>query len=111
MGNRNRSAFGNLFFEIGDDRTVATEHIAKASGNELGTIGILLDEGFEERLYISAIRLLAPMILVGLTALSVEIITNRFTPYLTAISAIFLVPITFARTASLGWDSISGTCL
>ena len=52
--------------------------------------------------YISAIRLLAPMILVGLTALSVEIITKRSTLYLTAISAMFLVPNTFACMASPG---------
>ena len=37
---------------------------------------------------ISQSRLLAPMMLVGLTALSVEISTNFFTPYLAAATAV-----------------------
>ena len=38
-------------------------------------------------MYISAMRLVAPMTLVGLTALSVQIITKGSTPYLSAASA------------------------
>ena len=61
--------------------------------------------------YISAIRLEAPITLVGLTALSVEIITKRSALYLIAMSAIFFVPNTLARMAWVGKSSISGTCL
>ena len=60
---------------------------------------------------ISQILLVAPMTLVGLTALSVEIITNLPTPYLSAIFATFHVPTTLFLTASFGLSSISGTCL
>jgi len=51
------------------------------------------------------------MTLVGLTALSVEIITNFFTPYFTLRSAMILVPNTLLWMASLGLSSIMGTCL
>ena len=51
------------------------------------------------------------MTLVGFTALSVEIITNLYTPYFNAMSATLRVPITLARMASEGLISIIGTCL
>ena len=60
---------------------------------------------------ISQIRFVAPITLVGLTALSVLIITNFLTPYLSAILATFHVPTTLFLTASSGLTSISGTCL
>ncbi|MNN28456.1 hypothetical protein D3C81_1420270 [compost metagenome] len=60
---------------------------------------------------ISHILLEAPIILVGLTALSVEISTNLFTPALSAHSATFKVPKTLFLIASDGLSSIKGTCL
>ena len=57
-------------------------------------------------------RLLAPITLVGLTALSVEINTNRAAPTEPAIRAQFSVPRTLVRNASISLsDSIRGTCL
>ena len=53
----------------------------------------------------------APITLVGFTALSVETITKRFTPYSTDKSATFLVPNTLANIACGGKSSIKGTCL
>ena len=61
--------------------------------------------------YISASRLVAPITLLGFTALSVEIMMNFFTSYFSAISAMMLVPKTLVRTASHGYFSIMGTCL
>ena len=61
--------------------------------------------------YFSAIRLLAPMTLLGLTALSVETITNFFTLNSQAKSATFLVPSTLVCMACEGFSSIKGTCL
>ncbi|MNI74937.1 hypothetical protein D3C73_1310530 [compost metagenome] len=61
--------------------------------------------------YISAIRLVAPITLVGLTALSEEINTNRSAPYLSAQSATLRVPKTLFLMASAGLRSIRGTCL
>ena len=60
---------------------------------------------------ISASLLEAPMILVGFTALSVEIRTNLLLPYLSAHSATFKVPNTLFFIASIGLCSIKGTCL
>ena len=60
---------------------------------------------------ISQRRLEAPMMLVGLTALSVEIRTNFLTPALDAATAVLYVPITLFLIASFGLSSISGTCL
>ena len=60
---------------------------------------------------ISQIRLLAPMIFVGFTALSVEIMTNRRTPLIAAAWAVLKVPKTLFLIASVGLSSISGTCL
>ena len=61
--------------------------------------------------YISARRLQAPMTQAGLTALSVEIITNASTPLSMASSTRVLVPKTLFLTASPGLASIIGTCL
>ena len=51
------------------------------------------------------------MMLVGFTALSVEIITNSCTPYSSASSANCRVPSTLFLIASPGLYSIIGTCL
>ena len=51
------------------------------------------------------------MMLVGFTALSVEISTNFFTPYLAAAVAVLYVPSTLFLMASLGLSSMRGTCL
>ena len=60
----------------------------------------------------SASLLLAPMTLVGFTALSVEISTKRAAPIAAATRAAFMVPKTLVRNASISLsDSISGTCL
>ena len=56
-------------------------------------------------------RLVAPMMLVGATALSVEIRTKRSTPAPSAASTSVRVPTTLLVTASSGCSSISGTCL
>ena len=61
---------------------------------------------------ISARRLLAPMTLVGFTALSVEIRTNSPTLLAAAARATVKVPCTLLRTACHALaPSISGTCL
>ena len=60
---------------------------------------------------ISQIRLVQPITLVGLTALSVESWTNRSTSCSLALVSRFLVPSTLFFTASAGLISISGTCL
>lgn len=59
----------------------------------------------------SAILLVAPMMLLGFTALSVEIIKKRSAPKSMAVSATVRVPRTLFRIASLQLDSIMGTCL
>ncbi len=58
----------------------------------------------------SANRFVAPMMFVGLTALSVEISTN-VAPYCTAASATLRVPKTLFCTAWHTCASIIGTCL
>ena len=60
---------------------------------------------------ISQIRFVAPMMFVGLTALSVEIRTNFLTPASAAAFAVLYVPITLFLIASFGLSSIRGTCL
>ena len=52
-----------------------------------------------------------PMIVFGLAALSVETSTNRLAPCSTATSASVRVPSVLLRTASIGFASISATCL
>ena len=59
----------------------------------------------------SQIRLEAPMILVGRTALSVEISTIFSALKRSAAFATRYVPSTLFLIASLGLSSISGTCL
>ena len=51
-------------------------------------------------MYISAMRLEAPITLVGFTALSVDTITKRPIPYFTERSEMILVPKTFILMAS-----------
>ena len=60
---------------------------------------------------ISAMRLVAPIMLLGLTALSVEIMTNRSAPKFTAARAASRLPVTLFITASQALLSIKGTCL
>ena len=56
-------------------------------------------------------RLLAPMILVGRTALSVETRTKLAAPVSIAARATFNVPRTLLATPSHGLCSTIGTCL
>ena len=56
-------------------------------------------------------RLVAPMMLLGRTALSVEIMTNRSAPKFTAARAVTRLPVTLFITASQALLSIRGTCL
>ena len=51
------------------------------------------------------------MMLVGFTALSVEMNTNLRTLTLAAAFAVLYVPITLFLIASFGLSSINGTCL
>ena len=53
----------------------------------------------------------APIMLLGFTALSVEMRTNDSTPFATAASASTRVPSTLLRTASRDHPSSIGTCL
>ena len=55
---------------------------------------------FWQQTIISAMRLVAPITFVGLTALSVEIKINLSTPYFTDKLITFLVPLTLTLTAS-----------
>ena len=59
----------------------------------------------------SANLLVAPIIFVGRTALSVDIKTNDSTLDSTAASTQTLVPFMLLTTASNGFSSTSGTCL
>ncbi len=59
---------------------------------------------------LSASRLVAPMTFVGLTALSVEIITIARTPWARQASATWRVPSTLVRMPSHGLASTIGTC-
>ena len=70
-------------------------------------------ESFSEYFWkiISQTLFVAPITLVGLTALSVEIKTTDSNLYLRQHSATFLVPNILFFIASSGLFSISGTCL
>ena len=59
----------------------------------------------------SATRLVAPITLEGLMALSVETSSTLLAPYLTAVVATSNVPSTLLRTASRTFVSMRGTCL
>ena len=59
----------------------------------------------------SAMRLLAPMVLVGRTALSVEIKTKVATPHSCAARAQASVPKTLLRMPSIVLSATKGTCL
>ena len=59
----------------------------------------------------SATRFVAPIMLVGFTALSVDIITKLSALYFDTLSMSFFVPMILFFTASIGLDSIRGTCL
>ena len=60
---------------------------------------------------ISARRLLAPMMLVGRTALSVDTSTKRSTPSDSAASARMIVPKVLLRSPETALCSTMGTCL
>ena len=60
---------------------------------------------------ISVMRLVAPITLVGFTALSVDISTSRFTPCSEADISRLRVPNTLFFMASAGEVSMAGTCL
>ena len=66
---------------------------------------------FNVCMIISQILLEAPIIFVGLTALSVDISIKRLHPFSDAALAVFSVPNTLFLIASLGLLSINGTCL
>ena len=59
----------------------------------------------------SASALDAPITVSGETALSVETSTNRFVLASPAAAATMRVATALLRTASIGFSSISGTCL
>jgi len=59
----------------------------------------------------SVTRLLAPMTLVGRTALSVDTSTKRSTPLSTAACMAARVPRMLLVTADQGFSSSMGTCL
>ena len=59
----------------------------------------------------SAIALVAPITVRGLTALSVEIRTKRSAPAAAAVFAVTWVAIALLRSASSGFASIRPTCL
>ena len=59
----------------------------------------------------SASVLDAPITVAGVTALSVEMSTKRRTPDSPAAEATIRVATALLRTASIGFSSISGTCL
>ena len=103
-----RPPFHNLLAEKGDYTAVAAQHIAETGGYKRGFTNYIsfLDSTPELCTYISASRLVAPITLLGFTALSVEIMMNFFTPYFNAVSAMMLVPRTLVRTASHGYFSI-----
>jgi hypothetical protein len=67
----------------------------------------LLIAGIE---HISLILLLAPITLLGLTALSVETMTNFHIMFASQIGQV-LVPSILVRMACDGFSSINGTCL
>ena len=71
----------------------------------------MLDSAATSRSRISAARLLAPITLVGLMALSVEMKTNRSTPRPMQSSATMRVASALLRRYSAGFSSPSGTCL
>ena len=56
-------------------------------------------------------RFVAPITLIGRTALSVEISTNVRAPAARAASRVAQVPRMLFSTASTRWNSMSGTCL
>ena len=95
-----RPPFHNLLAEKGDYTAVAAQHIAETGGYKRGFTNYIsfLDSTPELCTYISASRLVAPITLLGFTALSVEIMMNFFTPYFNAVSAMMLVPRTLVRT-------------
>ena len=72
---------------------------------------VLLCAAARLRTIISQRRLVAPITLVGFTALSVEIMMNFSTPYFSETRTMFQVPNTLFFTASEQLCSIRGTCL
>ena len=73
-----RPPFHNLLAEKGDYTAVAAQHIAETGGYKRGFTNYIsfLDSTPEVCTYISASRLVAPITLLGFTALSVEIMMN-----------------------------------
>jgi hypothetical protein len=75
MRHRHRATLRNLLLEFRDHAARAAQHIAKSHRLELRASRGLLQAWHP----IPSSRLLAPITLVGLTALSVEINTKRLT--------------------------------
>lgn len=113
MGDRYRSALGDLLAETRNYRAVRAEDVSETGGYELrGPLDRTLFDGQPERLYVNFGQAFGqPMILVGFTALSVEIITIFSTLYSRHFRATLRVPMTLTSTASQGFSSIRGTCL
>jgi hypothetical protein len=78
-----RAAAGDLLLELRDHAAAAAQHVAEAHGHEAGARVLR----HQVDTAISAARLLAPITLVGLTALSVLISTKRSAPHSAAASA------------------------
>ena len=84
VGNGCGAARLNLLFEKRNYAAVAAQNIAEAHRHKLCFGALVVGS-----IIISHIRLLAPIMLVGFTALSVEISANFFAPYLSAHCAVF----------------------
>ena len=76
VGEGHRSAGLDLRLKQGNDAAVGTQHVAEPHRHALHVRAA----GRSCWMSISVTRLVAPMTLVGLTALSVESCTSRFTP-------------------------------
>jgi hypothetical protein len=75
VGDGHRAARGNLVLEDWDDASIAPQHVAEAHRDKLVPRSF-----WSARIANSAMRFVAPIMLVGLTALSVEIRTKSSTP-------------------------------
>ena len=112
MGDGQRSAGRELAREQRHHRSGGAQHIAEAHGDIARAAGPPCRASWKSSAWqkLSARRLVAPMTLVGLTALSVEIMTTIDTPNVRAASATLRLPATLVRTPSIGLASTIGRC-
>ena len=95
----------------GTTRAGAAEHVAEPHGDAAHAACRAARAAISSAWqYISASRLEAPMTLVGLTALSVEISTIASAPAARAASATWRVPAALVSSPSSGLASTIGTC-